>query len=125
MGLPCTNCQADVDPQEVKFFGARAGGPSQGPAPSIFVCKECYALAELFHERGLSQAKQLVALLVESIQLAILEKRLKLGPVPPHRDLTKREVFEAIQQLLHNQEERRNENDDQQMDNATAPRLQR
>lgn len=107
MGWPCSNCERDVDPQEAKFFGSRAGGPTQGPAATIFVCKECFELAELFHQRGLAQARQLVTLLVESIQLAIVEKRLRLGPLPPQRDMTKREVFEEIQRLLQRQDEQR------------------
>ncbi len=109
MGLPCTNCEKDTDPNEAKFFGARSGGPTAGPAPTIFVCKECYELAELFHQRGLVQARQLVTLLVESIQLAIAEKRLKLGALPPQRDMTKREVFEEIQRLLTKQDEQRSD----------------
>ena len=104
MGLECTNCGRDVEPAEAKFFGAPGNG-QQAPNAAVFVCPDCYMLAELFEHRALEQLKALMMLSRECIRLALIERRLKLGPLPPQRDLSKREVFEALLQMLQKKDE--------------------
>lgn len=108
MGLECTNCSREVEPNEAKFFGAPGNG-QRAPNTAVFVCAECYALAELFEQRATEQLKSLLMLSKECIRLALMEKRLKLGPLPPQRDLTKREVFESLLQMLEKRDEVREE----------------
>ncbi len=108
MGLECTNCSREVEPNEAKFFGAPGNG-QQAPNAAVFVCSDCYALAELFDQRAMQQLKSLMMLSRECLRLALMEKRLKLGPLPPQRDLTKREVFESLLHMLEKRDEVREE----------------
>lgn len=104
MGLACSNCDADTDPKDAKFFGA----PGDGKAPpheAVFVCGECYEMAAHFRQRALEQLKTFLVLTEECIRLAIVEKRLRLGPLQPQRDLTKREVFESLLQIVQKRDE--------------------
>jgi hypothetical protein len=68
VGLSCVNCKADVDPQDVKFFG------------KIFVCPNCYAIAERLYERGESELKMLLLILHESIRSSIVQGKLQFSP---------------------------------------------
>jgi hypothetical protein len=104
MGLHCTNCDKDTDATTARFFGAPGDGRAL-PHEAVFVCSDCYALAELFHRRALEQAKSLVALVGESIRVAMVEKRFMLGELPPQRELTKREVFESLLQMMQKRDE--------------------
>ena len=68
MGLPCVNCKADVAPEDVKFFG------------KIFVCPDCYAIAERLYQRGESELKMLLLILHESIRSSIVQGKLQFSP---------------------------------------------
>ena len=97
MGMPCTNCSCDVDPKDAKFFGV--SGTGEVPNAAVFVCPDCYATAELFDQRAREQLKAFLTLSRECIRLAIVERRLFIGPLQPARELTKREVFQSLLQL--------------------------
>lgn len=66
--LPCVNCKAEVEPQDVKFFG------------KIFVCPTCYLIAERLYTRGESELKMLLLILHESIRGAIVQGQLQFSP---------------------------------------------
>ena len=103
MGMPCTNCSCDVDPKDAKFFGA--SGTGEVPHAAVFVCPDCYATAELFDQRAREQLKAFLTLSRECIRLAIVERRLFIGPLQPARELTKREVFQSLLHLLEKRDE--------------------
>jgi hypothetical protein len=109
VGLPCANCDKDTNPQDAKFFGAPGNGKAP-PHEAIFVCSECYAMADLFRKRALEQLKSFMTLTEECIRLALIEKRLRLGPLQPQRDLTKREVFESLLHIVEKRDEAREQN---------------
>lgn len=85
--LPCLNCQKQVDPQESKVFAG------------VFVCPTCYSVAERLEARATEELKSLLTLQREAIRVALIERRLALGPAEVQRDLTKKEVLEQIVQL--------------------------
>lgn len=102
--LLCTNCDAPVPPADAKFFGA----PGDGRAPpheAVFVCPACYEMAALFRRRAVEQLKSFLTLTEECLRLALVEKRLRLGPLQPQRELSKKEVFESLLQIVEKKDE--------------------
>jgi hypothetical protein len=94
------NCHRPVDPAVAKFFGGSNDLPSRpGGQPSVFVCPECFDLAELFRNRGRADLLDLLAMLEEAIKQALVRGELKLGSNEPLRDLSKKEVLEQIIKL--------------------------
>jgi hypothetical protein len=86
-GLPCLNCQKQV--------GANAGKIFAG----CFVCPTCFEVASRMETRLEGELKRMLVMLRESIRIAIVERRLVLGPADAARDLSKKEVLEAIIEL--------------------------
>lgn len=82
--LPCLNCQTPVEPKDAKIFA------------EVFVCPQCFSVAERLEQRAAEELKALLLILREAIRVALIERRLILGPAEPLRDLTKKEVLEQI-----------------------------
>lgn len=94
--LPCVNCQTPVDSAQAKIFA------------SVFVCPQCYALAERFMQRATEELKALLLVQQEAIRLALTERRFFLGAAQPSRELSKKEVLEQILQFTEKADARRN-----------------
>lgn len=102
------NCQRPVDPAEAKFFGGSNDLPSRpGGQASVFVCPECFDLAELFRQRGRADLLDLLAMLEEAIKQALVRRELRLGSNEPLRDLSKKEVLEQIIKFKEKMDARR------------------
>lgn len=86
-GLPCLNCQKEVGDNAGKIFAG------------CFVCPTCFEIASRLEARLDGELKRMLVMLRESIRIAIVERRLVLGPAAAARDLSKKEVLEAIIQL--------------------------
>jgi hypothetical protein len=86
-GLPCLNCQKPVQATEARIFAG------------TFVCPACFAIATRMEARLTSELKRLLLMTREAIRISIVERRLVLGPADEARDLSKKEVLEAIIQL--------------------------
>jgi hypothetical protein len=82
------NCKADVDPQDVKFFG------------KIFVCPTCYAIAERLYERGESELKMLLLILHESIRSSIVQGKLQFSP-QQLADMKREDLLTHLQTMAH------------------------
>jgi len=65
VGLPCLNCGNPTDPDNVKLFA------------QVFVCPDCYTIAERLLTRGEQTLTLLRSLLKSSVRMAILEKKLQ------------------------------------------------
>ena len=65
VGLPCVNCQEEVDPADAKMFA------------QVYVCPSCHLMAERLYTRGEQELKMMLLLLKESIRLAIVRKELQ------------------------------------------------
>jgi hypothetical protein len=59
----------------------------------------CFSVAERLEARATEELKSLLTIQREAIRVALLERRLTLGPAEPTRDLTKKEVLEQVIQL--------------------------
>lgn len=96
--LPCTNCDKLVDSKAAKFFGA---DKENNPVPhaAVFVCPDCYEYAMRVVERDRKQLLMLARLQMENVRIALTQKRLFPGTVPPSRDLSMREVLEEALRL--------------------------
>jgi hypothetical protein len=88
--LKCVNCQKPTDPKDAQHYKFFAG---------VFCCGECFVIAERFFDKGTEDLKSLLVMLKESIRIALVQGRLKLGTPPPMRDTPKREVLEEILKL--------------------------
>jgi hypothetical protein len=86
-GLPCLNCQRQVAATEAKIFAG------------TYCCPTCFEIAQRIEARLESELKRMLVMLRESIRISIVERRLVLGPADAARDLSKKEVLEAIIQL--------------------------
>jgi hypothetical protein len=86
-GLPCLNCQKPVQAAEAKIFAG------------TFVCPVCFAIATRMEDRLNGELKRLLLMTREAIRISIVERKLALGPADAARDLSKKEVLEAIIQL--------------------------
>ncbi len=64
----------------------------------VFVCPMCKGVAEILRKRARKELKHLLTLLDETIRLALVEGRLKLGEQDPQGD--KRKVLMTIVDLL-------------------------
>jgi len=85
--LPCMNCQKPVEPSSAKTFAG------------VFVCPVCFLTAERLEQRATQELKALLTMQREAIRIALIERRLVLGPAEPLRDLSKKEVLEQVLQL--------------------------
>lgn len=86
-GLTCLNCQKQVAQTEAKIFAA------------CYVCPTCFEIATRIESRLTAELQRMLHMLREEIRISIVERRLVLGPADAARDLSKKEVLEAIIQL--------------------------
>jgi hypothetical protein len=86
-GLRCLNCQKEVAAADGKIFAA------------CFVCPTCFEIASRIEARLEGELKRMLLMLREEIRISIVERRLVLGPADAARDLSKKEVLEAIIKL--------------------------
>ena len=89
VGLPCVNCGKEVDPGEAKFFA------------QVFVCPECYAIAERLYTRGEQELKMMLLLLKESIRLAITRKELQFMQRLEEDAVPKKDLLSELARLAH------------------------
>jgi len=61
--MECLNCRKQVDPGKAKLFA------------EVFVCSECYALAESMYTRMQREMRQLLVLSREAIREALVQGR--------------------------------------------------
>lgn len=87
MGLPCLNCEQEVEPSEAQTFAG------------VFTCKACFEIATRLEQRALKDLQALTVQLRESIRLALIEKRLQLGPQLPLEDVSKADLLRAVVHL--------------------------
>lgn len=85
--LPCLNCQTPVESEKAKTFAG------------VFVCPTCYEVAARLEQRGTKELKALLTVQRDAIRIALIERRLVLGPADPLREVSKREVLEQIVKL--------------------------
>jgi hypothetical protein len=87
-GLPCLNCQKQVEATAAKIFAG------------CYVCPTCFEIASRMEARLEGELKRMLVMLREAIRVSIVERRLVLGPNDAASpDLSKKEVLEAIIQL--------------------------
>lgn len=86
-GLPCVNCRKAVGQKDAKFFDG------------VFLCPNCEAIARRVEERLGNELRMMQTMLHESIRVACCEGRLHLSESVATKDVSKKEVLEAIVQL--------------------------
>lgn len=94
MGLPCLNCEQEVEPNEAQTFAG------------VFTCKTCFEVATRLEQRALKDLQALTVQLRESIRLALVEKRLQLGPQTPLEDVSKADLLRAVLRLQEAKEKK-------------------
>ena len=67
MGLPCLSCKKDTAPDRAKVFA------------EVFLCPDCYLIAERLYRRGESELRMMLLVLKESIRLAALKGELQFN----------------------------------------------
>lgn len=92
--LPCVNCKKDVDPDTAKFFG------------KIFICDDCYRIAERLYARGEQELKMLLLVLRESIRLAIVQGNLQFS-LQQLEDMDKEDLLSHLQSIARNVREQK------------------
>jgi hypothetical protein len=87
-GLRCLNCQQQVQADAGKIFAG------------CYVCQTCFEIASRIEARLSEELRRMQLMLREAVRISIVERRLVLGPNDAaSRDLSKKEVLEAIIQL--------------------------
>ena len=86
MALPCMNCGNEVSETAAKLFAA------------VFVCPDCFALAESFYKRSEKELKDLLMLQKESIRWALLQGNFRIGERRT-KELTKTEIMQEVVRL--------------------------
>jgi len=64
--LSCINCKKDVEPEEGKLFA------------QVFVCPDCFKVAETIHRRAKKELEQYMMLLEEMIRTSLIAGSLSL-----------------------------------------------
>ncbi len=83
--LNCINCKEEVAPDKAKFFA------------QMFVCPDCYKIAERVYVRGRQELEMMLLLLKESIRVAIVQGELQFsGPV---EDVSKEDFMTTLARL--------------------------
>lgn len=67
MGLPCLSCKKDTPPDEAKVFA------------EVFLCADCFRIAERLYRRGESELRMMLLVLKESIRVAALKGELQFN----------------------------------------------
>lgn len=80
------NCQQPVS-SDAKFFHG------------TLVCDTCHTMAERLYTRARAELTDLLVMLQEGIRIAIIERRLQFQENEGGRELSKKEVLEAIVRL--------------------------
>jgi len=64
--LSCINCKKPVEQEEAKLFA------------EVFICPDCYRVAELIYTRGKAELEQYLTLLKEMIRTSLISGTLQL-----------------------------------------------
>jgi len=84
--LPCMNCKKEIDQTKAKIF--------QG----VYVCDECYDLADRSFRKLQQELNHLLTLAGESIRLALIKGELQLGRVDT-KEIPKSELIRKLVDL--------------------------
>lgn len=84
--LNCMNCHKSILGGQSKLFA------------QVFVCSDCYAIAENFYERSEKELKYLLTIIKESLRVALIHGRLKLASGGVN-NISKKELLEEILKL--------------------------
>lgn len=86
-GLPCMNCRRHVDQAAGHVFA------------EVFVCPECFKMAEHLYTKCDAELRRLQLLLREAIRIALVEGKLQLGPARALEEIPKSELLTMIAEL--------------------------
>jgi hypothetical protein len=83
--LPCLNCKKEVESTEAKLFA------------QVYLCSDCYNVAERLYNKGQSELKYLLIVLKESIRVAALQGKLQFRA--PGEDIPKKELLTQLAEM--------------------------
>jgi hypothetical protein len=87
------NCRKPVDEKNARVFA------------EVYVCPDCYTLAEHLFDKCSAELKRMLLLLKEAIRVALVEGKLQYGPERPLDDIPKAELLKMIVQLSEKKNE--------------------
>lgn len=86
MGLSCVNCGKEVGSDEAKFFA------------QVFVCPDCFSIAERLYVKGEKELRMMLVMLKECIRLAIVKKELQF-PEQNVEDMPRKDLFAELARM--------------------------
>jgi len=86
VGLPCLSCKKETPPDEAKVFA------------EVFLCSDCFLIAERLYRRGESELRMMLLVLKESIRLAALKGELQFN-FGKLEDLPKEDLMSHLAKL--------------------------
>lgn len=81
------SCDKEVSSEEGKIFA------------EVFVCSNCFLVAERIYQRAERELKQLLVMMKESIRLGLLQKKLQFASVEQVDELSKPELLKRVAEL--------------------------
>lgn len=84
--ISCMNCGKAVSEKSSKIFA------------EVFVCADCYQLADRLYRKCEGELKRLLLLLKEAVRVALVEGKLKYGQASD-AEVPKEELLKMIVQL--------------------------
>lgn len=85
-GLNCLNCKCEVGSDEAKIYA------------QVFLCPDCFRIAERLHQRGEQELKMMMLVLKESIRVAALRGELQFRGMQPE-DIPKEDLVSHLARL--------------------------
>jgi hypothetical protein len=85
--LSCVNCKHEVSQGDAKLFA------------EVFVCGECFRIAESLMSRGERELRMLLTVLKESIRLNIIRGELQFSSIEQVQDVPKKDLVTHLADL--------------------------
>lgn len=86
--LPCVNCGEEVLSNEGKLYA------------EVYVCPDCYAVAERMTERAHRELKLVLVMMRDAIRLGLLQKKLRFRTPEELKNVNKADFLSELGELV-------------------------